>query len=150
MKIPLSLEVLGATQAELKSLQERLPKAGNLSMRPYKDSLMFWKWKGFDIVGLEMLDSVNQKGENWPLDDANRRTLSELLSAFIKVCPRIFSLYSSLGGELPKRESDLQMTELLEVISEGSLGNRVLYRVRELPPKILDPDAPIAEPRKTP
>ncbi|MGZ3742051.1 MAG: hypothetical protein ACXVB9_21935, partial [Bdellovibrionota bacterium] len=96
---------------------------------------------GFDIEGLEVPDSANPKGENWPLDAANRAALAELLTAFVKVCPRIFSLYSSPGGDLPKRESEVQLAELLEVIQEGSIGHRVLYRIRELPPKIVDPDA---------
>lgn len=141
MKIPLSLEVIGATQDELKALATKLPKAGPLSMKPVKDSLLFWKWKGFEVLGLEMPDSVNQKAENWPLDSANRTALAELLQAFVKVCPRMFSLYSSPGGDLPKRESDVRLSELLEVIAEGSLGHRVMYRVRELPPKIVDEEA---------
>jgi hypothetical protein len=138
MRIPLSLEVIGATQDELKTLATQLPKSGKLTMKPVKDSLLFWKWKGFEVYGLEVPDSVNQKAENWPLDAENRTSLAELLQAFVNVCPRMFSLYSSPGGDLPKRESDVRLAELLEVISEGSLGHRVRYRVRELPPKILD------------
>jgi hypothetical protein len=138
MRIPLSLEVIGATQDELKALAKKLPTAGKLTMKPFKDSLLFWKWKGFEISGLEMPDSVNQKGENWPLDATNRASLAELLRAFVKTCPRIFTLYSSPGGDLPKRECEMQLAEFLEVIAEGSLGHRVMYRVRELPPKIVD------------
>jgi hypothetical protein len=145
MRIPLHLEVIGATQDELKALALKLPTAGKLTIKPVKDSLLFWKWKGFEINGLEMPDSVNQKGENWPLDAANRTALAELLRSFVKVCPRIFTLYSSPGGDLPKRESEVQLAELLEVIGEGSIGHRVMYRVRELPPKIVDEDEAVSD-----
>ena len=144
MIIPLTIEILGATQDELKSLAGKLPKAGALTLRPFKDSLLFWKWKGFEVQGLETADSVNQKADYWPLDGANRKSLEELLKAFRALGPRIFTVYSSPGGELPRRESEVQLAELLEMIAEGQIGHRVLYRVRDLPPKIVDETAPDA------
>ena len=138
MKLPLTLEVLGATQNELKSLGSKLPKAGALEIKPLKDSLLFWRWKGFEITGIEIPDDTNPKSDYWNLNQETRKQLIKLLEDFRQICPRIFSLYSALGGELPKRESDLRMTELLEVLAEGRIGNRVTYRVRELPPPILE------------
>lgn len=139
MKLPLTIEILGATQDELKAIGAKLPQAGKLTLKPFKDSLLFWKWKGFEVQGAEVPDSVNQKADYWPLDEANRRDLAELLKAFRQTCKgRIFTLYSSPGGELPRRESEVQLDELLGMIGEGQLGHRVMYRVRELPPKILE------------
>lgn len=144
MKLPLTIEIPGASQDELKALDGKLPQVGKLSLKATKDSLLFWKRKGFEIVGAEMPDSVNQKADYWPLDELTRRSLGELLVAFGKVCPRIYTLYSSPAGELPRRESDIQRAELLEMIAEGQIGHRVLYRVRELPPKIQE-EAPVSE-----
>jgi hypothetical protein len=142
MKLPLTIEVLGASQDDLKSLGEKLPKAGSLSMKPFKDSLLFWKWKGFEVIGLEMSDSVNPKADYWPLDEGNRLSLEDLLNTFRQICPRIFTLYSSPAGELPRRETEVQLVELMEMIREGQIGHRVLYRVRDLPPKIVEETAP--------
>jgi hypothetical protein len=138
MKLPVTIEVLGASQDELKALAEKLPQAGKLTMKPFKDGLFFWKLKGFEVSGLEIPDSVNQKADYWPLDAANRASLAELLRAFQRVCPRIFTVYSSPAAELPRRESEIQLEELLGMIGEGQIGHRVMYRVRELPPKIVE------------
>ena len=43
MKLPVTIELLGASQDELKALSTKLPSAGRLTMKPFKDSLMFWK-----------------------------------------------------------------------------------------------------------
>ncbi|HEY8280715.1 MAG TPA: hypothetical protein VIH99_13885 [Bdellovibrionota bacterium] len=132
MSLVVSLEIQGATQAELKSWGEKLPKAGDLSMKPTKDGLLFWKWKGFEIAGLDrgLKEGMSGKSENWLFNEPTKKALGELLTAFTQVCPRRFSLYACGDGELPKRESELQLTELLEVVAEGSLGNRVKYWVR--------------------
>jgi len=147
MKIPLTIEVLSASQDDLKALSTKLPKAGGLEMRPFKDGLMFWKLKGFEISGVEVPDSVNPKADYWPLDAAARASLTELLKAFRQVCPRIFTVYSSPAAELPRRETEVQLQELLDMIGEGQIGHRVMYRVRDLPPKIVDDTAP--EPEST-
>jgi hypothetical protein len=34
------------------------------------------------------------------------------------------------------------MSELLEMLAEGQIGNRVTYRIREQPPKILEEAPP--------
>jgi hypothetical protein len=145
MKLPLTIEVLGASSDDLKALAGKLPSAGGLSMKPFKDSLMFWKLKGFEISGASVPDSVNPKADYWPLDERTRKDLASILTAFRALCPRIFTVYCSPAGELPRRESDIQLDELLGMIAEGQIGHRVLYRVRELPPKILDDTQPETE-----
>jgi len=132
MSLQISLEVQGATQPELKAIAAALPKAGKLTMRTQKDSLFFWKLKGFSIegVGDGLKEGATARNETFPLETEIMRSLGEILASFWKVCPRRFSLYASLSGDLPKRETDIQFSELLELISEGHLGNRVTYRVR--------------------
>lgn len=138
MSVEVTVEILGATQTELKELSQKLPSVGNLGFRPKKDSLLFWKWKGFEITGLkDGISEPSAKSENFSLDELTRKGLGELLSAFSTACPRIFSLYAAHGADLPRRESEVQLSELLEVVAEGRLGKQVLYRVRQLPPKIV-------------
>lgn len=127
----LSIEILGATQDELKSLSEKLPKAGKLSFRPQKDSLLFWKWRGFQVAGVaDGLETANPKSEYWMLDAETTKNLTEILAGFYKISPRRFTLYAAVSGDLPKRETEVQLDELLELIQGKQLGNRVKYQVR--------------------
>ena len=130
MKLPITLEIMGATQDDLKALSTKLPQAGKLSMKPFKDSLLFWKLKGFEIVGVEVPDQVNRKADYWPLSETDRKDLASLFQAFRRICPRIFTIYSSPGGELPRRDSEVQLQELLDMIGDLSLlGHPILGHV---------------------
>ncbi len=127
----LSLEILGATQNELKALADRLPKAGALSFRPSKDGLFFWKWKGFQIDGIQDgLEATGPKSEYWVLNPETAKSFAELLREFFRICPRRFSLYAAVSGDLPKRETEVQFDELLELVGERKIASRVKYQVR--------------------
>jgi hypothetical protein len=127
-----TIEILGATQEELKALGKKLPSSGKLGMRPMKDSLLFWKWKGFQISGVNegLDDNASVKSENWALTPETKQSLKDLLAAFTKICPRRFYLYAAESGDLPRRETEVNHEEILELIAEGHLGNRVKYLAR--------------------
>ena len=135
----LSIEILGATQQDLKSLAEKLPSRGSLKIVPMKDGLMFWKWKGFQVEGAHdgLRDDLSAKAEYWGFRPEVNQELTELFDAFYKICPRRMYVYASEGGDLPKRETELDIDELKEVLSGGHLANRVKYLVRPATKPIL-------------
>lgn len=131
MSFRITVEVLGANQSELKSIVPNLPKAGSLALRPYRDGLMFWKTKGFEVDGAEeaLADHATGKSDFWPLKQEAQKNLSELLQAFFKICPRHLILFAAEAGDLPKRESQIKFSEFLELVADGHLANKVSYHL---------------------
>ena len=143
----LSIEILGATQQDLKSLVDKLPSRGSLKIVPMKDGLLFWKWKGFQVEGVNqgLRDDISIKAEYWGFKPEVNQELKELFEAFYKICPRRMYVYAAEGGDLPKRETELDIEELKEVLSGGHLANRVKYLVRPETKPILPVEGETAE-----
>ena len=56
--------------------------------------------------------------------------LDPSVAAFGKACP-LFTIYAAQAGDLPKRETEVNLSRLLELVGENHIGNRVTYWVRE-------------------
>lgn len=132
MSLEIAIKVPGADSARMKSLHALGLKSGGLELKPRKSIPLFGGISSFLVDGVHngIEAGASERGDHIQLQADTRKALAELLAAFGKACP-LFTIYAAQAGDLPKRETEVNLSRLLELVGENHIGNRVTYWVRE-------------------
>lgn len=134
MSLELSIKVPGTSGAQLKEMAAKLPKVGKLAIKPTRAIPLVGPINGFLVTGVHegLSEQATERADHHLLNDETRKNLKELMEAFAKSCSHQFIFYAAWSGALPKRETQVDLPNLLELIANNHVGNRVTYRVKEL------------------
>jgi hypothetical protein len=132
MSLEISIKVPGANGAKLKEMAARLPKAGKLGIKAARSIPLIGPVSGFDVTGVELSDQATERADHHLLTEDSRKNLRELLETFGRDCSRQFIFYAAWSGALPKRETEIELADFLQLVGNNHIGNRVTYRVKQL------------------
>lgn len=132
MGLEISIKVPGASGAKLKELAGKLPKAGKLAFKATRAIPILGPISSFDVTGVELSEKASERADHHLLTDEARKDLRALMDAFAQSCSPQFVIYAAWSGALPKRETEIELADFLELVSNNHIGNRVTYRVRKL------------------
>lgn len=131
MSLEVTIKVPGADQNRLKTICDKLPSSGKLTLKPRRSFPVFGGIADFQVQGVAdgLSDQASQRGDFHLLNDETRKALAELLKAF-GALSSIFTVYAAWSGDLPKRETRITLERIVELVETNHLGNRVTYWVK--------------------
>lgn len=134
MSLEITITVPGAGGAKLKEMAAKLPRAGEMSMKVTRSIPLVGPISGFTVTGAHdsLAEQATERADHHLFTEEGRKSLRDLIEAFAKNCSHQFIFYAAWSGSLPKRETQIELPNLLELIANNHLGNRVTYRVKEL------------------
>ncbi len=146
MSLELTIKLPGADQNRLKTVAQKLPKAGKLEMKPRKSFPVFGGIADFRVEGVAdgLAPNSSERGDFLQFNEETRKTLAELFRAFGAMAS-VFTVYAAQSGDLPKRETTVTIERLTELVQENHLGNRVTYWVRPEEVTLRPPEEPATE-----